>query len=80
MNKEKNLTRSKLIDKPELSRPAFKFNFKLTNINIVICITLLIMFTIIAFTKSESLNNTTIIIFVVAEIISGFMPKTTINK
>lgn len=80
MNEEKNLTRSKLIDNPKLSKPTFDFNFKLTDINIVICITLLIMFTIIAFTKPESLNNTTIIIFVVAEIISGFMPKMTINK
>lgn len=80
MNEEKNLTRSKLIDKLELSKPTFDFNFKLTNINIVICITLLIMFTIIAFTKPESLNDITIIVFIVAEIISGFMPKMTINK
>lgn len=83
MNEEKNLTRVTHEAKPKFTKftkPSFNVDFRLNNVNIVLCLTLLIMFAIIAFTKPASLNNVTIIVFIVAEIVAGFMPKLTINK
>lgn len=80
MNEEKSLTRVTHAAKLKLPKPKVNVDFKLSNVNIVLCLTLLIMFAIIAFTKPASLNNVTIIVFIVAEIIAGFMPTVTINK
>ena len=80
MNEEKNLTRVTHEDKLKFSKPNVNLDFKLSNVNIVLCLTLLIMFAIIAFTKPDSLNNVTIIVFIIAEIIAGFMPSINVNK
>lgn len=83
MNEEKNLTRVTHEAKPKLTKftkPSFNVDYRLNNVNIVLCLTLLIMFAIIAFTKPASLNNVTIIVFIIAEIVAGFMPKLIINK
>lgn len=80
MNEEKSLTRTTHEDKLKFAKPNFKLDFRLNNVNIVLCLTLLIMFAIIAFTKPDSLNNVTIIVFIIAEIVAGFMPKVNINK
>lgn len=80
MNEEKSLTRVTHEDKLKFTKPNVNLDFKLSNVNIVLCLTLLIMFAIIAFTKPDSLNNVTIIVFIIAEIIAGFMPKINVNK
>ena len=80
MNEEKNLTRVTHEDKLKFPKADVNVDFKLNNVNIVLCLTLLIMFTIIAFTKPDSLNNVTIVVFIVAEIIAGFMPSINVNK
>ena len=81
MNEEKSLTRVTHEDKLKFPKPnVINVDFKLNNVNIVLCLTLLIMFAIIAFTKPDSLNNVTIVVFIVAEIIAGFMPSINVNK
>lgn len=80
MNEEKSLTRVTHEDKLKFTKPNVNLDFKLSNVNIVLCLTLLIMFAIIAFTKPDSLNNVTIIVFIIAEIIAGFMPSINVNK
>lgn len=80
MNEEKSLTRVTHEDKLKFPKPNVNVDFKLSNVNIILCLTLLIMFAIIAFTKPDSLNNVTIVVFIVAEIIAGFMPNINVNK
>ena len=80
MNEEKSLTRVTHEDKLKFTKPNVNLDFKLSNANIVLCLTLLIMFAIIAFTKPDSLNNVTIVVFIIAEIIAGFMPNINVNK
>lgn len=80
MNEEKSLTRVTHAAKLKFPKPNVNVDFKLSNVNIVLCLTLLIMFAIIAFTKPAGLNNVTIIVFIVAEIIAGFMPSINVNK
>lgn len=50
------------------------FHLALTNVNIALCIVLLLMFAILAFTKPSALNNVTIITFIIAELLSCVLP------
>lgn len=75
-----NFINKKLTPEGKHSRPAMKTNRPRLSIaisfnNIILCVILLIMFGIIAFTKADALNNITIIVFILAELIACVLPS-----
>lgn len=75
-----NLINKKLTPEGKHSRPVIKpnrprLNIAISSNNIILCIILLVMFGIIAFTKADALNNITIIVFILAELIACVLPS-----